>query len=576
MNARAIELGWRLRRGTMMASIFVLGLVAFVVVMSAPILLIGGLAGVLFCGASRWKGSGTAHGTARWATLSDLYRRGLVGGHHGLILGRVGYAAPPSRGQALHALFNAPRARAEEVCRLVSAAFSNRRRPDPSLIRLKRFVHLATFAPTGRGKSVSVLIPNLLSWHGPVVVTDPKGELFRITGKRRVDRFGHRAICLDPFGAAGGKDSFNPLDLIDPESRFVIDRARDLANAMIVRTGEEKDPHWNDSAKMVLTTFIAFVVCHAEPGERHLQTVRELLTNPEAYRGTIDLMRQSGACAGMLKRLGDQLTRYVEKELASVLTTVNRHLAFLDSPAVADVTGTTFFDPAALLQGRASIYLVLPPDQLRALAGLMRLWVTGLLRFVTMQGESERQPVLFLLDEAGHLGRCMARAPPEGCPPRGLAESCGSQRPRHLHTAGRSADDGSDAKSSPPSPRPHCARRTVVERTAATGERPRTTSEVRHPAKPSCTRRPPMHREPETFAHAQPTANTAFAPEPLLIQAEELARMLGVSTRTLWRLLSAGRLPRPVRFGGNTRWRLAEVKAWIARGCPSVAPDEAQ
>jgi len=110
----------------------------------------------------------------------------------------------------------------------------------------------------------------------------------------------------------------------------------------------------------------------------------------------------------MLKRLGDQLTRYVEKELASVLTTVNRHLAFLDSPAVADVTGTTSFDPAALLQGRASIYLVLPPDQLRALAGLMRLWVTGLLRFVTMQGESERQPVLFLLDEAGHLGRMQA------------------------------------------------------------------------------------------------------------------------------------------------------------------------
>lgn len=85
-----------------------------------------------------------------------------------------------------------------------------------------------------------------------------------------------------------------------------------------------------------------------------------------------------------------------------------------------------------------------------------------------------------------------------------------------------------------------------------------------------------MHREPETFAHAQPIASTTFAPEPLLIQAEELARMLGVSTRTLWRLLSAGRLPRPVRFGGNTRWRLAEVKAWIARGCPSVAQDEAQ
>ncbi len=55
---------------------------------------------------------------------------------------------------------------------------------------------------------------------------------------------------------------------------------------------------------------------------------------------------------------------------------------------------------------------------------------------------------------------------------------------------------------------------------------------------------------------------------PLLITAEEVARMMNVSTRTLWRLLSAGRFPQPVRFGGNTRWRVAEVLRWIEDGCP--------
>jgi excisionase family DNA binding protein len=55
---------------------------------------------------------------------------------------------------------------------------------------------------------------------------------------------------------------------------------------------------------------------------------------------------------------------------------------------------------------------------------------------------------------------------------------------------------------------------------------------------------------------------------PVLLTAEEVAAMLGVSERTLWRLLSAGKLPKPVRFGRNTRWREAEVKAWIERGCP--------
>jgi len=54
----------------------------------------------------------------------------------------------------------------------------------------------------------------------------------------------------------------------------------------------------------------------------------------------------------------------------------------------------------------------------------------------------------------------------------------------------------------------------------------------------------------------------------VLINAEELARMMDVSERTLWRLLSGGKVPQPVRIGRNTRWRLAEVAEWIELGCP--------
>jgi excisionase family DNA binding protein len=57
---------------------------------------------------------------------------------------------------------------------------------------------------------------------------------------------------------------------------------------------------------------------------------------------------------------------------------------------------------------------------------------------------------------------------------------------------------------------------------------------------------------------------------PRLITAEELAKLMQVSERTLWRLLSGGKLPQPVRIGRNTRWRLAEVTEWIERGCSSA------
>ena len=55
--------------------------------------------------------------------------------------------------------------------------------------------------------------------------------------------------------------------------------------------------------------------------------------------------------------------------------------------------------------------------------------------------------------------------------------------------------------------------------------------------------------------------------QPFLITARKLAQLLEVSTRTLWRLRSAGQLPEPVRLGGAVRWRLDEVRKWIAGGC---------
>ena len=59
--------------------------------------------------------------------------------------------------------------------------------------------------------------------------------------------------------------------------------------------------------------------------------------------------------------------------------------------------------------------------------------------------------------------------------------------------------------------------------------------------------------------------------QPLLITARKLAQLLGVSTRTLWRLRSAGRLPEPMRLGGAVRWRFDEVREWIAGGCQRTA-----
>lgn len=60
--------------------------------------------------------------------------------------------------------------------------------------------------------------------------------------------------------------------------------------------------------------------------------------------------------------------------------------------------------------------------------------------------------------------------------------------------------------------------------------------------------------------------------EPLLISVSELATILKCSTRTIWRMDSAGLLPRPVRFGGKVRWRYRDIIQWIEHNCPPNNP----
>src|SRR5690606_10408552 len=62
--------------------------------------------------------------------------------------------------------------------------------------------HVVTVAGSRAGKSSSVLVPNLLSYPGSVIVLDPKGELAAATAKER-ERINDKVYVLDPFGETG-------------------------------------------------------------------------------------------------------------------------------------------------------------------------------------------------------------------------------------------------------------------------------------------------------------------------------------------------------------------------------------
>lgn len=58
--------------------------------------------------------------------------------------------------------------------------------------------------------------------------------------------------------------------------------------------------------------------------------------------------------------------------------------------------------------------------------------------------------------------------------------------------------------------------------------------------------------------------------EPLLLTAAVAAGLCSVSLRTWRRLDSSGAIPQAIPVGiSSKRWRLDELKAWVAADCPS-------
>jgi len=352
----------------------------------------------------------TAFGTARWATSGDLRAVGMIGASRGPLLGHVVDGGKPPILKAAVELFD-PMIPAEVACRqfLSSLHFFQKATLNPELVRMPKAVHTAYFAPTGVGKGVSCIIPFLLTSDETVVVVDFKGENFHKTAEHRKKLFKHKIVVVDPFCMVSeSPDTFNPLDSIDRNSPTAIDEVRAWAGELVLRTGRETDPHWISAAETWIAAMLALVVRYGEAEDRSLQTVRTLLTDPEKMAMAIKLMCASDAWDGMLARMGHQLTQFRDKELGSTLTTTNRFLRFLDTLAIAASTKTSSFDPNDLRRGRMTVYLVLPPEHMRAQSPLLRMWIGSLLRAVVRGGLQEERKVNFILDESASLGKMEA------------------------------------------------------------------------------------------------------------------------------------------------------------------------
>ena len=276
--------------------------------------------------------------------------------------------------------------------------------------------HFLSVAPTRSGKGVSLIIPNLLLYWGSAIVIDPKGENAWITAKHRRS-MGQKVIILDPWGEVnrryGDKAGlletvarFNPLSILDPKSLHYADDLAYLADALIINQG--KDPHWDDSARELVSGLIAYAV-EVYPELATLSFVRVMLTKPaEEISGIAKEAQKLGPESVAARKLGRFVTD--SKEIASIVSTALTQTAFLDSATLEESLAVSDFAFEDLVTRAATIYLVLPVDKLQTYGRWLRLMVSIGIRTVARNVAPLNNPVLFILDEFGTIGRLSAVA----------------------------------------------------------------------------------------------------------------------------------------------------------------------
>ena len=53
---------------------------------------------------------------------------------------------------------------------------------------------------------------------------------------------------------------------------------------------------------------------------------------------------------------------------------------------------------------------------------------------------------------------------------------------------------------------------------------------------------------------------------PLTLGVNQVAQLLGLSKRTIYRLLDAGKIPKPIQLGGTVRWPRTDIELFIEAG----------
>lgn len=257
-----------------------------------------------------------------------------------------------------------------------------------------------TVAPPGSGKTQCHVFPTMLTWKGPAVVLDVKGEIYAGTSKWRAENVGpvYKFSPLDPEHS----HKYSPLTLVRSDPDYLWEDSRFLADMMMIPTGAG-DPFWENRARDVLTAAIARSCLTDDPAKRSMESVIDVFHGVGWDKFTRDL--QARVDIRSMTRAGTSLGEMERKTRDSVLQTGLSSLSAWDGDRIARSTVKSDWSPVDLRNGsNATVYICLKPNEVESYISILRVFIAQHIRALTsVLPPRGAAPILFMLDELPRL-----------------------------------------------------------------------------------------------------------------------------------------------------------------------------
>lgn len=270
------------------------------------------------------------------------------------------------------------------------------------LIRQDEQTHTLLVAPTGGGKGVGVIIPNLLTYGGSVVCVDVKGENWRLTAQAR-NSMGDSVYRFSPRAIDGCSHRWNPLSYIASGDARRLSELRQLSTYLFPIASASSDS-WVKGARNIFVGICLYVLDHGE--QKTLGEVYRSIFGPYGFAKSIKKILATEDIDPECRNLLSQYMSFAEDQLSGYMGSLEPLNLWSDTLVDAATSGDDF-DLRELRRNPTSIYLAVGPDEIEELAPLLRLFFQQVMGLMQRKepGEDEPYPVLMVMDEFRTLGK---------------------------------------------------------------------------------------------------------------------------------------------------------------------------